>query len=837
MTTPLYEFNGQPILVERFLILEERPFSPQDYDIFSLEQEQWVTDQITNGDCSSLPVFSDQTREYFSTFQYREDAKGKKYLFYVPLYSEKPAKIILSITCLRGKLWVNGKCLSVHAEDAPTQYFFTARLREGINDILLEQLPLKEDSRFSLLIKDYAYETQAHPDALSNITHVFPLNPLILIHDPYYLPDKEAFRFLYLKNDDAFQPRFRIELHPSRNGKPLRYSEDGYLNQLVTIPVTAFHHRRLKRLHHLWIGCFLIDREGREHPTGPCIILNNFEKAAASLRSDLEIRSKELPEPFSTHCAGRLKQEQDLPMEPSPYFKYWLNWHNDELRQEIKKGHLPSDLFHQPGAQEFFLHSELDDSIIRVPASIPKNCTDGRRFPVVLVLAAGADGWFSSWFPKELADQVLCFDVTGRGFTAGSYVGEASIMEIWEWIKQTYPVDENRVVVIGESSGGFAAYAFAQNHPSIPCALYPLIGYPHLETVENIAHLPVRQFVSPKDHIFTGRENEVKDRLEQYGNYIQFDLKEMIHNQVGQFLFHREILKELLRCTRDPFPAAVRYKTYRNRHLESCWVRLHRIAPGHRYAKLSATITDAHTLTLSLEGTDGVTVTVPPQIRREAFDLVINSQRLSFTDYKEKTICLVKQKKWKLSAREKARDLCKGTGLLDVYLKSLRIILPSRAGETLSQTARRLSRPCTNGYVPQISVSYPIYPADSVPDHIFAHSLILLDENEQNPYVRRWKDLLPVQYDREGYTYQNVRTKGSYVILQVIESPYDSSRSFLAVSTNDAALLNQHILLRRVILPSYKNGLHKFWNNEILVFDGKRYLAAYEKGSPLEQIR
>ena len=72
--------------------------------------------------------------------------------------------------------------------------------------------------------------------------------------------------------------------------------------------------------------------------------------------------------------------------------------------------------------------------------------------------------------------------------------------------------------------------------------------------------------------------------------------------------------------------------------------------------------------------------------------------------------------------------------------------------------------------------------------------------------------------------------------MQVIASPWDGERSILAITASDAALLQRHILLRRVLLPTYLNGLHPFWNSEILVFTGGRYLAAYEEGAPLKPV-
>lgn len=57
----------------------------------------------------------------------------------------------------------------------------------------------------------------------------------------------------------------------------------------------------------------------------------------------------------------------------------------------------------------------------------------------------------------------------------------------------------------------------------------------------------------------------------------------------------------------------------------------------------------------------------------------------------------------------------------------------------------------------------------------------------------------------------------------------------LVVGYNSSALLKRHLLLRRIILPTYVNGIDPYWNNEVLVYTG-RYWAVYEEGAPLEPV-
>ena len=170
-----------------------------------------------------------------------------------------------------------------------------------------------------------------------------------------------------------------------------------------------------------------------------------------------------------------------------------------------------------------------------------------------------------------------------------------------------------------------------------------------------------------------------------------------------------------------------------------------------------------------------------------------------------------------------------------MYLDSLRIVIPDGADEELRELAGRFAHPSSNGFDSRIYVDYPVYPASQVPRHLFAHNLILVDRCGENPLVERFRDKLAVDYDQEGYTYQGMRRQGDYVLLQVLPNPYDARRSMLVVGYNSSTLLKRHLLLRRIILPTYVNGIDPYWNNEVLVYTG-RYWAAYEEGAPLEPV-
>lgn len=284
------------------------------------------------------------------------------------------------------------------------------------------------------------------------------------------------------------------------------------------------------------------------------------------------------------------------------------------------------------------------------------------------------------------------------------------------------------------------------------------------------------------------------------------------------------------------YPNQIFFKTCRNRHLESFWIALHGIQQDQIFAQIKAEIRDPQSIYIHISGAIGFTITLPPQVNRERFQIVINRKSFLFTNRDKLKIHFIHNKTWAETEAPPDIDYRKGTGLLDVYLNSLRILLPDNAKEVFLQIADRFSQPSGNGFDPKIYVNYPIYTSATLPHHIFSHNLILLDQAYTNPIVNQFQDKLLVKYNKEGFEYKGEFFYNNYVILQVLPNPYNCRLSMLVVSSNSEELLNRHILLRKIILPMYINGIHKFWNNQILIYTGQDYMAVYENNGELEKL-
>ena len=303
-------------------------------------------------------------------------------------------------------------------------------------------------------------------------------------------------------------------------------------------------------------------------------------------------------------------------------------------------------------------------------------------------------------------------------------------------------------------------------------------------------------------------------------------------------MLSKKILNNMLKTKRNIYPKNIIYRTERNRHLKSYWIKIHGINYGAKYAKVVADILNETEIKIEIKNSNGITLTLPPQINRKSFSIYLNGRVIKLIDYKYDRIILIKKNNdWETAMKEPNIDFRKGTGLLDIYLNKMRIIIPDNASEMMIRSARAFSTPITNSGNSLIYVNYPIYEVSNTINHIFSYNLILYDNCGNNSYVSELKDKLPIKYDQKGYIYKGRQTNGDYLIMQIIPNHYNNNLSILVISTNNEKLFSKSLFTRKVFIPFYFNGIHPFWNNQALIFYGGRYHVVYERDMDIKELK
>lgn len=834
-----YKYNKKTMLIDRYIILGEMQCETSDYNIYDMSINPFALKKIDDIMQNGYNKYGQQTElspHYMNIYNNQHNSNNKKIFLYTEVYSQNATKIIIqSISDKYAKLWVNGTCLSIHHYDWLHAYYITAELKKGKNIFLFEHYSPREGALFSLQIRNYQFEQSNDIRALANLGNAVQINQLTLINDPVYNITDSIYRFMYTKNENTeYENKFRIDILDSVSGLVKR--QYAKIDEPVEIDINELRSVNEEVFRYEWIGCTFKRKNGKKLVTAVCVFLKDFKEKAIAIGEKALLYAKEL-QPEAYHNIVGLQKRQKLCADFNDYNNlFWLTTQLKDITSQIESGNYPYDLYTTPGKPEFYIHSDLDDSNIRILAYIPPKYDSSKKYPVILALATGNDGGYC-YGPLEdnLSEPCLCFDVTGRGFTGGSYIGEASILEVLQWIKNHYLIDEDRIYLLGQSNGGYASYSISQNHPHLAAAVFPHISNPNVKTLENLSNVPVYQTVSSRDYVFAGHENDVKKIINKYGNYHQYNFDDMLHLNFAPYVYHKQILKNMLECIRNSYPKKIIFRTERNRHLDSFWIRLHGICRGRKTAEVKAEIVNERLIEISLRNSHGVTITLPPQIDKSRFTIIINGRSIDVDNCTNNKVILCKKRTWILSDTEIPVDFRKGTGLLDVYLNSMRIIIPEGTSETLHSIAENFARPYSNGMDPVIHVNYPIFEDNCTPDHIMSYNLIIVDINKSNKFVNRFSDKLAVDYDDLGYEYKGIKTNTPYLILQSIPNPYDPRRTFLIISTNNNKFFH-NLFIRRVIIPYYASGIHPYWNNEVLIYDGEKYKRIYERGTDIEDI-
>lgn len=495
----------------------------------------------------------------------------------------------------------------------------------------------------------------------------------------------------------------------------------------------------------------------------------------------------------------------------------------------------------ESGVHKLFYTSKLSEEIMNTTVCVPKNYSDNIKYPLIIIIHT--HNVISAEFFENYCDEpVIAADINVQGVNLGSYIGEACFKESLQIIKENYNIDENRIYLTGNSNGGGAAYLLAEACPGDYAGIHPMVaGGINLSLAKNLINLPVISVSSTNDRrLQTYKEAE---KIFYECNHISYEgylAEEYSHISMGTIYLKKHILKKLLSYQRNEYPNTICFRTHRNRHNKAYWIQLHSIEYSEKYAEVNANIRD-NNIYIELKNATGITITLPPQINRFKFNIIINNiQTFRFYEYDKNCIHFSKENEIYI-IKEQAPDITnyhKGNGLLDVYLEPLCIVKPNTEDNDYCKLANNFSNPSTNGYNPKIFVHYPIKTYENFPELLYnTHKcLIVIDNLEDNDFLKKIKDNAIVKTTKMGYTYLKTKFSGKYCIMQLVDNPYDNKRKILLITANDKKLINNNFFTRKVITPTYIGNHNPYWNNDVLIFDGNSYYRIFEQGMKIEKI-
>jgi dienelactone hydrolase len=254
---------------------------------------------------------------------------------------------------------------------------------------------------------------------------------------------------------------------------------------------------------------------------------------------------------------------------------------------------------------------------------------------------------------KELAyKDHFVVNLYGRYCNANKFAGEIDLLEALDDVKRRYPVDENRLVDIGFSMGGAAAWQFAVHYTDLFAAASPGAGFSesreflripqsevdamapwqralwHLydctDWAANLAMLPTVAYAGEFDG-----QKQASDMMEKAMAAEGLKLERLIGPQT-KHAYHKETRKQLderlaaiCAIGRNAVPDKLRFTTWTLRYNRMFWVTVDGLAKHWERARVEAAITGADAIEARTTNVTALTLDVPATAGKFAPDATV----------------------------------------------------------------------------------------------------------------------------------------------------------------------------------------------------------------------
>lgn len=240
----------------------------------------------------------------------------------------------------------------------------------------------------------------------------------------------------------------------------------------------------------------------------------------------------------------------------------------------------------------------------------------------------------------ESAPDHFVVNLYGRYCCANKFAGEIDLLEALEDVKRRYRVDENRLVDIGFSMGGAAAWQFAVHYSDLFAAASPGAGFSesreflHIKPEEveamkpwerslwhlydctdyaaNLAMLPTIAYAGEIDG-----QKQASDMMEKAMAAEGLKMERLIGPKTGhayELQTRKELnrrLAEICAAGRNPVPEKIRFTTWTLRYNRMFWVSLDALEKHWERARVDAEISSPTAIDIKTSNVAAMTVDIP----------------------------------------------------------------------------------------------------------------------------------------------------------------------------------------------------------------------------------
>ncbi len=812
-----------------------------------------IRDMVDNNRIGNRDIVDFSTDSGVSVIDYSRldfEPVSKVYSFFCVECDEDTNVTFTIESIARQRVWVNSKLFSFCCMDNNDRRpIYTLTLKAGRNILCIEQHEALAIFKTTIVITTFEYESQKKYASIIFNNYYYEKGKIIAAfnmdsNDSYsaLCYDRDFFGFVLapidsvnLTNDTVFS----IDIVEVVTNKKM-FSMEARMYENISVPIEKLRYDRIHSLQHLQFTVRYATSDGDKKEF--VFPLNIYE-----------------PKDYIRQVAERAKsiyESRKISVDAAAYIQYKMTnaytydesahrvfyfWYDISRKLDmIEMGEYDHWLASE-GIKSLYYLSQLDGRYIEYYISLPENFNPEKKYPLLIwnMYDNSAEGIRVQYFTK--IKDTIAVSIHGRGMTFASYIGDSAIRENIEHILNRYNIDRERIYVIGQCSGGYSTWSLITKTPSFFAAAYPSSSYFFEPEFQNLTNLKMYSLTSE----VTGAYNEFQKRISSY-DLTEFDCNIMYvpktYTAVEHLILDANVLSDIMNSKRNLYPNKVHYCTYMNRYRKAYWITVHSVLHGKIYGVISAEIKNGDII-VTANNITGFTIETPPQVTSDTVCIIINGRELTMKWRPKLSFELEGDTYHEVHGEIHKFKKYKGTGLIDVYLDPLKFISCVNGNVDVDSAVEVLSHPIYNTSGSGCAVNYPILSVDELPlntyDSFFTQSsFVILDTNsEENAFINSVRKRLFVEMNEQGYTYLGQEYDGDYVIMQIIENPYNNNMSIMYVNTNNIKLIKKHIFCRQMILPTYNNGFHPFLNNEALIFDGKLYFKIQENGMPLEEIK
>lgn len=799
-------------------------FSVDTFPIL-IESAPLLVTEHTEGDLDIIPEAIirklDQLLEHDSNPIGTKFSEGMDCYYYFRFYSEKDetAVIIFSETA-SNPIWLNHKLWGY------TQGYcvLSMKLNAGYNSLIIKSSAASKVKFPSFRINLLERELEAVPSLITNNIHV----------------GCHRLHYLFLNSRSEFNQRISVflpsipieqidlsrgcilELVDSLHGKPYKSFEIPF-DKVYELDSTGYD----ENAHWFKIRFRYWGDDKNEYRLNSFVVVNDTEEKRNEYLSRLDELEKLYPARSDSWCLIQYTKK-DLQNASSPEDRVKAELRAEEAFRRIKLG-FTEDYFYSPGMKAIYFYSELDDSIMRYNVLIPQNFD--REISHSLIINHNSTNTSSQLEPyiTHYPYHGIIVDISGRGVTMASYIGEVSINEILTDLRKRYWIDRMQIFATGFSNGAYAALTHGESYPDLYAGILACAGLGYPTNLQNLSEVKVIHITSDHDSCYQDIMNN-REYYEKTYAYECMVAKACSHNILAELVLNAQTLRTLTRQVNLGSPDRIDFVIDSNRHRKSYWITAHSLS-DNCHGEIHARIEGKY-LFVDTKGITGFDLSVPIQLDETPFTVIINGKRKKRICKPCRTIISFPFTKH----HEFAPYL--GFGIMDVYSTPMRVIV-SPLDEEAKKISAKFSTPRMLTYVPQIDVNYPVLFTDELSQKVpTSCSFVIIDtmSTKADEFMYCIRKEARIYTDSNGFNYRNISYQGEYCIMQVLASPWNNDRSILYVRCNSPRACHKNFFLRGFVIPTYTNGFHEYYNNVALLWYNGEYYRLRNYGDDWEKI-